>query len=121
MPIIRDLAMGDDGDLDLSDGKAASWVADAESIRQRVTIKLRMFRGEWYLDETLGVDYAGRVLGVGSTARAEAEIKRAILEVPGIVKLESFDLDLAGDVAAVVWSALTDTGELVGGAGAIGA
>ncbi len=121
MSTICDIAMTTDGDIDLSDGKALAWIADEDAIAQRVAIRLRMFRGEWYLDADLGVDYAGRVLGVTDASRAEAEIKRAILGVPGIAELSSFTLTLDGGAASVVWSALTDTGALVGSSLTIGA
>lgn len=117
MAVWRDLAMGDDGDLAIDGGKTLALVADAGAIRQQITIRLRMFAGEYYADQALGVDYAGKVLTVGADAgRAEAEIKRAILGVPGVADLLEFALDLTGGDARVTFSATAATGELVTGA-----
>ena len=35
----------------------------SENLAQRLLIRLRTFRGEWFLDENLGIDYFGQILG----------------------------------------------------------
>lgn len=64
-----------------------------DQIRQEIASRLRFIRGEYYLDVTLGVPYIDGILSKGSSrALVEAEIKRAILEYPGVTSLEYFSV-----------------------------
>mgnify|MGYP001604964518 CR=1 FL=1 len=58
---IRDFKLDDDGDLDVTGG-ALSTVAGQDAVRQGCGVRPRMFLGECYLDESIGIDYLGVVL-----------------------------------------------------------
>jgi hypothetical protein len=109
------LKLDADGDLDLSNGKNAMWICDADAIAQQVTVRLRMHRGEWFADLDLGVDYDGQVFGPGRTEdQVGSEIRRAILGVPGVSHLTSFAVKRNGNAVAVTFSAKTDDGQTMG-------
>ncbi len=56
-----DLKLTTTGDLDLSTGDA-QLLDGVDATRQRVSIKLRFFKGEWFLSPTFGVPYFRDVL-----------------------------------------------------------
>lgn len=61
-------------------------VYDAEAVGQHARQRLGFFKGEWFLDPTVGVDWFGQVLGYQESRLpiAEAIVKRTILETPGV-------------------------------------
>lgn len=75
------------GDLDLSTGDI-QFVTGDECIKQHLWIRLRLWFGEWFLDNSLGVDYLGKVLVKNpDLGRAETEIRRVILATQGVTRL----------------------------------
>lgn len=61
---------------------------------QRIGIALRHVRGEWFLDENAGTDYFGRILGKSNDLSRRAEIRRRILEIPGVREIQAMSLRL---------------------------
>lgn len=53
---VRDFKSDADGEWVVEDGDFAT-VADAEAVPQGIRIRVGMFLGECYLDESIGVDY----------------------------------------------------------------
>ena len=91
-----DIALGPDGDLDVTDDALHLTRWDAAGIAQRLQIRLRTDLGEYLLDTTLGVPWTRDVLGKGVSAQAvEALLRRAILATPGITRI--FELTVAID------------------------
>jgi hypothetical protein len=57
----------------------------ADMIAQRVRCRLLLMRGEWYLDQRVGVPWRQTMAAKGTTtARMARIIRRALLGVPGI-------------------------------------
>ena len=82
-------------------------------VRQAVSIAIRFFQGEWFLDRDKGVPYYEQILvKAPNLQHVGALIRAAILAVPGVGALTSFSVDLAGRVLRVTWSATTDAGEI---------
>jgi hypothetical protein len=91
-------------DVVFSGGRAET-VHDAEARAQRIGIALRHIRGEWFLDANAGTDYFGRILGKSTDLSRRAEIRRRILEIPGVREIRAITLHvdprtraLSGDV-----------------------
>lgn len=75
------------GDLNIVDGDIAM-IDGAEAVRQRLTIKLSTFLGEWFDDPTFGVPYKENIFTKPKRiALINATMTRAILEVPGVNRL----------------------------------
>lgn len=73
-------------------GGAIDFLVDSpEMVRQRIFTRLSIWRGEWFLDKTLGVDYAGKVLGKGALNTALFELKATILGTYGVKNIVEFD------------------------------
>lgn len=75
--------------LDASDNLAMTY--DSEAIGQHVRQRLKFWKGEWFLDRSAGVDWTRFALGLQMAEFvrqiAEAEIKKVILETPGVTEI----------------------------------
>lgn len=79
-------------DLRLVDGQIVL-VTKREAIRQDLQIRLRWFKGEWFLDFRLGVPWFQDLLGQPVTDElVERVLRRVILTTPGVVAITRFIL-----------------------------
>lgn len=93
------------GDLATVDGRAA--------ILQNILQTLGIFRGEWFLDVTLGIDYFGQILIKNAKPSTINTIFISeILSVPGVISLNtySFAPDYIKRQLVVKFSATTTQG-----------
>ena len=105
-PTTGDLAIVN-GDLALTNDAAG------ETVAQRLRIRLRLFKGEWFLDTRLGVPFLSEVLvKVPNLARIEALLREAIAGTPGVgsIKAYSQTLDRANRKLDVAFSVVTADG-----------
>lgn len=111
---MKDLALKND-DLSLTNFDL-SLLDDVDQILQSVKIRLRFFKGEWYLDSDAGLPYLTDILVKGPDTRGHVEslFKRAILNTPEIVGLKSFGLafDSATRALKVTFAAETSSGTI---------
>ena len=77
------------------------WVRGREAVAQSIRCRLRLFRGEWFLDQSIGVPYlkndqvpqAQAILGRRFNATStRAEIRAAILGAPGVLEITSLEV-----------------------------
>lgn len=83
------------GDLALSGGRF-SLVSGADAVRQRLSTRLRLWRGEWALDRSVGVPYLTRILGKVPQSAVEATLRSVITSCPGVATLDTFALTVDG-------------------------
>lgn len=62
-----------DGDF-VVDGNSWEEITGVEAVRQRISHRLRMWKGDWFLDSTEGVDWIGIFEKPFSLRRMKAEI-----------------------------------------------
>ena len=87
----------EDGDLVLTTG--------ANRVRQDLDIRLRTVLGVWFLDTRIGIPYFESILGQKPRFGPIAAIfKEAILEAPGVIRVEDFQLDFNGATRALTVS-----------------
>lgn len=68
-----------------------------DAIRQHIVQRIKTFKGEWFLDADLGVPYYQEILKKNPNIQVVSSIfKNVILETPGVLELNSFDLDYDG-------------------------
>lgn len=86
------------GDIEVdSNGKIQLLSTFQELVRQRLDIKLKTFRGEWFLDTTFGIPYRdtgdGRaMIGKGFTSKdIDAIYISTIKEDPDVISIEYFN------------------------------
>jgi hypothetical protein len=115
----RDLRLDDDGDLFIGSGDLAH-VSGIDAIAQSLKIRLRLIRGEWFLDTAAGIPLFDQVLVKNPRVNLLRGIYRdAILAAPGVHALPELklDLDSARRTLTIRYRATTDLGELIGSVG----
>lgn len=102
-----------DDDLDLT-GEQLSIVTGDDAIVQHLSVRLRLFKGEWFLDLRVGIPYYDSILIKNPDLVAIRSIfRRAILTTPGIASLDALDteFDAANRRLTVTFTAIKDDGE----------
>ena len=68
-------------------------ISGNEQMAQRISTRLKLLLGEWFLDTGQGVPWFERIL-VKSPNRAivQGVLKRTIIQTPGVNELVSFDI-----------------------------
>lgn len=103
-----DLLLGADGDLVIEGGEL-QFVRGREAIAQHIGTRLRMFRGEWFLDRNLGVPYLDGVLDrIPDVSLVTPILRRVILGTPGVDSVERLEFSLDSETRT-----LTVLGEVV--------
>lgn len=89
-----DLSLDSSGDLELQDDDLLL-VTGSVSLAQRIRVSLDVLRGEWALDLSAGIDWLGSVLVKNpDLAFLDAIFRARIVEVPGVDRILSLELDL---------------------------
>lgn len=104
-----------EGDLRLEGGQLVL-VTGIEAIRQELVVRLRWFRGEWFLDRRTGVPWFQRIIGHRTALRiVEQIIRNVILSTPGIEAITTFTLahDNAERRITIDFEARTSSGEVL--------
>lgn len=92
---MSDLFVDADGNLVLGSDSDLSVADDREAVKQELRIKLLTFFREWFLDESIGVDYAGEILVRDFKAsQADREIRRNIMQVANIRTVKTIDISV---------------------------
>jgi hypothetical protein len=114
MPSVLDFALDANGDLAIGGGDF-SLVADLAGIEQLADIALSTVLGEWFADQSLGVDWFGVILVKNpNLIVARAILRAALLAVPGVISVDELDITIDKTRrATITWSATTDLGALV--------
>jgi len=85
-------------DIDLS-GSELTLVDGTDAIAQHLLIRLRFFKGEFFLDRLLGVPYYESILLKNPNLNVVRNLFReTIIETPGVLAIQRFDLSLDGAV-----------------------
>lgn len=114
---MTDIRLAANGDIDVSGFDSPRLFVAGEElavIAQRVTIRLRTFLGEWFLDETIGVPYFQEILGGKGVEGAASAIFRSVVEnTDGVNSLDEITVTRTDRLLDVRLRASTDAGELV--------
>lgn len=74
-----------------------AFVTGAAAIMQRVTIRLRTFLGEWFLDQRIGTPWRERIFIKGIDSRDVKQILSQVIEsTPGVKAVTNFDATIDG-------------------------
>lgn len=93
---MRYRALSADGDYTFGNGVANFHVDTAEAVAQAILTRLRLWRGEWFLDTTEGTPWADDVLGVGAQATRDAAVRDRVLETPGVTAITTYSSQVEG-------------------------
>jgi hypothetical protein len=108
-----DFKLDADGDLVVP----IQFVSGLEAVAQGIRVRLKLFRGEWFLNLDEGVPYFEDLLGRKfDRARAREIIRTELLKSPGVVEITSLTADFDGQTRAlsVDWAVRTEFGDTSG-------
>lgn len=90
------------GDIDLTDNEM-SLVTGIDRIKQQCAIRLRLFRGECFWDERVGMPYYQEILGIKPFREplAVSRVRQALLGVAGVVDVVGITFDLNHETRAL--------------------
>lgn len=109
-----DLKLDDDGDL-LFEGGDLVFTSGEEAIKQDIRARLLFFRGEWFMDEDIGLPYFTDILVKSPNFLVINSVIRTELEnTPGVNEVKSLELTFDSNLRklTVTWSVSTDVGEI---------
>lgn len=93
-----DIKLDDSGDISFTSGESSVTSIGAEDLAQRIRIRLNTFQGEWFMDNTLGVDWWNRVFGKNrSKAAVDALLQEQILKEPDALQILSYSSSISTD------------------------
>ena len=100
-------------DIKVTNGDV-EWTTGIDSIRQHLEIRLRTFRGEWFLNETIGVSYFDDVFKKNPDLTVlNAVFTKIILDTPGVISLTTLSFDLQNNRQLLInFSTITESGVL---------
>lgn len=110
-PNVHDLYLDDSGQLEWIGGDITDTESYARMVAQRITCRVKMIRGEWYLDQRLGTPWKERLWKRGVTVEAVRRVMREVIEgTPGVRELRTLDveLDAASRQATISWTVITE-------------
>lgn len=105
-----------DGDLSVSDtGEILLATTKLQLARQSILISLTTLLGEWFLDQSEGVDWLGILSRRGNQVEVDLSIKSAIKKSSYVVRLIEYSsfLDRKTLKYSVSFKALIETGEVL--------
>lgn len=81
-------------DLEIVDGDVPL-ITGQQAVQQFLNSRLKMFLGEWFLDETKGIPYLDKILVKNPNPIAvDAIFKTEILNSPGVMELLSYKSEI---------------------------
>lgn len=101
--------LDESGDMMFGLGLANFYIDQPEAVGQAIETRLRLQLGEWFLDQTSGTDWDGKVLGTGTQSTRDVEIRARIAETQGVTQLTAFSTGYNGDTRDYLVRATVDT------------
>ncbi|MEQ4915964.1 hypothetical protein [Morganella morganii] len=80
-----------------------------ETVAMAVKSRLRLWLGEWFLDDREGTPHAQKGLGKNPAQGYALAVKERILNTPGVTKITAFGLDMNTSMRKVTITATIDT------------
>lgn len=106
---MSDLALDDFHDLRISAFDLVL-LDGAEAVRQQLLIKLKLWRGEWFLDTEFGTPYLQSILGKQLTlSGALAALRQSILEVSGVRSIQELSYNYSAQQRTLSVTFTADT------------
>lgn len=88
-----DLLLDANGDLDLSNG-TLNFTTGLPAVTQGCSIRLKNFKGEWFLDLTDGMPYFQDILGQKfNKAKVYKAFRNALISTPGVIQILKLTVD----------------------------
>lgn len=86
-----------EGDMVIGHGDADYLKDTPECVAQAVATRLRLLRGEWFLDLTEGTPYAPSVFGKHTRESYDFALRQRVLETEGVTSIEEYESIFDGE------------------------
>lgn len=96
-------------DFVLGHGTGDFFVNLPEAVGQAVLTRLRLWRGEWFLDIEEGTPYVPAVLGKHTMLSYDFAIRQRILDTEGVTSIDEYESLLDDDTRQLTISATIST------------
>ena len=103
------------GDWSLENGTTIRMCNNYQELtRQRLLIRLSMFRGEWFADVNFGIPYFESIYGKDNQAATDSILKAAIRNTEGVIRITKFlsELDKKTRLYTLTFSVTTREGAI---------
>lgn len=81
----------DTNDIFVTDKDLALIEDTTDAIVQRIRVRLKFFKGEWFLNKLFGVPYHQRIYDKGITqSQVDGIFRSQILATPGVIEIVTF-------------------------------
>jgi len=98
-----------DRDMVFGNQQADFWRDVPEAPAQAVGTVLRLWSGEWFIDQSAGVPYQVSALGTGKMATIEPMLRRAVLRTQGVTRIAAWSSNWNPDTRTYSVAATIDT------------
>jgi hypothetical protein len=102
------------GDLIYDNSRATTTVNQADSVAQKLSIKLRTFKTEWFINTDTGIPYYQEIFGkVRNKQTIDAIFQKAILEEPDVLEIVEFSSSIdVGRTYSLIFRVRTSLNQL---------
>ncbi len=98
-----------DGDMTFGGGQNDFHRNVPDGVAQAVMTRLRLWRGEWFADNTAGTPWLTHVLGERTSEIRDAVIRSRIIDTPGVNRLVDYTSAVDVDTRHMTVNAEIDT------------
>jgi len=111
---MSDLRLNSEGDLDITQGKLTLIDTQQELLKQKLTITLNTYRGEWFLNTQRGIPYLQVILKKGTPkALVDSIFYQTILSYEDILNITEFNSSVTKGVYYLSFKATVVSGEII--------
>lgn len=97
------------GDMSFGNQQADFFRNQPEAVAQAVWTRLRLWVGEWFIDQTEGTPYQQAMLGTNKSKTIEPAMRQRILQTEGVTNIEEFQLLFDADSRTANINAVINT------------
>jgi hypothetical protein len=104
---MRVRAMTATGDMTFGQSGSNFFVNSPQAVAQLITTRLKLWVGEWFLDQTAGTPWSTQILGTGTKQLYDSVIRTVILNTPGVIGISEYSSSLTNRSLAVTAQVVT--------------
>ena len=83
-------ALDANGDYTFGKGVSNFLVNNPDAVAQSVLTRLKLIKGEWFLDNTVGTPYTSQILGAGMVSKYDSAIQGVIASTSGVTGITNY-------------------------------
>lgn len=99
------------GDYSFGNGSGNFLANSPACVAQSILTRLKLWRGEWFLDITEGTPWLQSVLGTGTKSMYDLAIQQRVLATDGVTSILSYSSTLIGRKLSVRMTVATQFGQ----------